>query len=283
MIDLALRRRCFAEEIEAVAHLRTRALCEALATVPREAFLPPGPWLVRGEGDMRGAHTTPDADPRHVYHNCSIAIDATRQLFNGAPSVVAALVDALELEQGQGVLHVGAGLGYYSAVMAEMVGPEGHVTAVEVDAALAEQARRNLVGMPWVEVVRGNAAAPLTRAYDAILINAGVTHPLDVWLDALAPGGRLVLPLTATMSAMGTVGKGLTILVTRSAEGLEARPLGLVAIYSAVDIRDEQLNQRIGQALMRGVSPRLKRLRRDPHEPGPSCWMHGPTSCFALE
>lgn len=283
MIDQAVRRRFFAEEIEAVAHLRTPALREALAAVPREAFLPPGPWLVRGEGDVGGAHTTPDADPRHVYHNCSIAIDASRQLFNGAPSVVAALIDALGVRQANGVLHVGAGLGYYSAVMAVMVGESGHVTAIEADAALADQARKNLGGMPWAEVLWGNAAAPLARAYDAVLINAGVTHPLDVWLDALAPGGRLVLPLTATMPAMGNVGKGLTILVTRSSEAWEARPIGLVAIYSAVDIRDEQLNQRIGQALMRGVSPRLKRLRRDPHEPSPSCWIHGPTSCFALE
>jgi protein-L-isoaspartate(D-aspartate) O-methyltransferase len=283
MIDPALRRQFFAEEIEAVAHLGTRALCEALATVPREAFLQPGPWLVRGEGEMGGAHPTPDADPRHVYHNCSIAIDASRQLFNGAPSVVAALIDALGVRQANSVLHVGAGLGYYSAIMAAMVGEAGRVTAIEVDAALADQARKHLGGMPWAEVLCGNAAAPPGRAYDAILVNAGVTHPLDVWLDALAPGGRLVLPLTASMPAMGSVGKGLTILVTRSSEGLEARPLGFVAIYSAVDIRDVQLNQRVGQALMRNPFPPLKRLRRDPHEPGASCWMHGATSCFALE
>jgi protein-L-isoaspartate(D-aspartate) O-methyltransferase len=284
MTDPALRRRFFAEEIEAVAHLRTRALCEALATVRREAFLGPGPWLVRGEGDTGGAHTTPDADPRHVYHNCSIAIDISRQLFNGAPSVVAPLIDALALEPGDDVLHIGAGLGYYSAVMAETVGRSGHVTAVEVDETLARQATENLAPMSWVEVVRGNGAAPLARAFDAILVNAGVTHPLDVWLDALAPGGRLVLPLTASLPAMGaTVGKGLTILITRSPEGLKARALGFVAVYSAQDIRDEQLNQRVGQALMRNPFPLLKRLRRDPHGPEPSCWMHAPTTCFALE
>lgn len=280
----ASRRRFFAEEIEAVAHLRTRALCEALATVRREAFLPPGPWLVRGEGDTGGARITPDADPRHVYHNCSIAIDIGRQLFNGAPSVVAALIDALALEPGDDVLHIGAGLGYYSAVMAETVGRSGHVMAVEVDETLARQAEENLAPMSWVEVVRGNGAAPLARAFDAILVNAGVTHPLDVWLDALAPGGRLVLPLTAPLPAMGaTIGKGLTILITRSPEGLEARALGFVAIYSAENIRDEHLSQRVGQALMRNPFPLLKRLRRDPHEPEPSCWMHGPTTCFALE
>jgi protein-L-isoaspartate(D-aspartate) O-methyltransferase len=284
MIDPALRRRFFAEEIEAVAHLRTPALCEALASVRREAFLPPGPWLVRGEGQMGGARATPDAHPRHVYHNCSIAIDAGSQLFNGAPSVVAALIDALSLEAGQSVLHIGAGLGYYSAVMAETVGPSGRVTAVEVDEALAAQAKANLARMPCVEVVHGNGTQPLSQPFDAILVNAGVTHPLDGWLDALAPGARLVLPLTATMPAMGaTLGKGLTILITRSLDGLSARPISFVSVYSAVDVRDAQLNQRVGQALMRNPFPPLKRLRRDPHEPGPSCWMHGSTSCFALD
>lgn len=284
MIDPALRRRFYAEEIEAVAHLRTTALREALANVRREAFLPPGPWLVRGEGQMAGARATPDADPRHVYHNCSVAIDAGRQLFNGAPSVVAALIDALLLEAGQSVLHIGAGLGYYSAVMAEIVGPSGRVAAVEVDEALATRAKANLAEKPWVEVLHGNGTQPLTPPFAAILVNAGVTHPLDVWLDALAPGGRLVLPLTATMPAMGaTVSKGLTILIARSPEGLSARPIGFVSIYSAVDLRDAQLNQRVGQALMRNPFPPLKRLRRDPHEPGPSCWMHSSTACFALE
>jgi protein-L-isoaspartate(D-aspartate) O-methyltransferase len=233
---------------------------------------------------MGGARATPDADPRHVYHNCSIAIDAGSQLFNGAPSVVAALIDALSLEAGQSVLHIGAGLGYYSAVMAETVGPSGRVTAVEVDEALAAQAKANLARMPCVEVVHGNGTQPLSQPFDAILVNAGVTHPLDGWLDALAPGARLVLPLTATMPAMGaTLGKGLTILITRSLDGLSARPISFVSVYSAVDVRDAQLNQRVGQALMRDPFPPLKRLRRDPHEPGPSCWMHGSTSCFALD
>jgi protein-L-isoaspartate(D-aspartate) O-methyltransferase len=54
----------FAEDVRRRANVQTAALVEALATVPREGFLPPGPWTVRGGG---GAHTTPDADPRHLY------------------------------------------------------------------------------------------------------------------------------------------------------------------------------------------------------------------------
>ena len=83
---------------------------------------------------------TPDADPRHVYHNLGIAIDSSRDLFNGQPTVVGSWIHALALQAGNHVLHVGCGLGYYSALMAQMVGAGGRVVAIDVDESL--QARR---------------------------------------------------------------------------------------------------------------------------------------------
>lgn len=151
-MDVRLRRRFFADEVAAVANLKTPQLVEALASLPREKFLRPGPWLVRGEADFGGARTTADSEAQHVYHNYSIAIDAPRQLFNGAPGIVAASIDALTLTRGNRVLHVGAGLGYYSGLMAHVVGERGRVVAVEVDAALASEARANLASLPWVDV-----------------------------------------------------------------------------------------------------------------------------------
>jgi len=75
------RRRFFAEEIQPIANLQSAGLVEALATVPRQQFLPPGPWLIRSESDFGGpSRQTPDGDPRHVYHNLSVAIDRSRQL-----------------------------------------------------------------------------------------------------------------------------------------------------------------------------------------------------------
>jgi protein-L-isoaspartate(D-aspartate) O-methyltransferase len=85
-IDLSERRRFYAEEVQATSHLKNAAVVEALAAVPRERFLGPGPWTIRGEADfLQPARQTADADPRHVYHNLAIAIDPARQLFNGAP------------------------------------------------------------------------------------------------------------------------------------------------------------------------------------------------------
>jgi protein-L-isoaspartate(D-aspartate) O-methyltransferase len=285
-MDLALRRRFLAEEIAASCNVGSPALIDALARVPREAFLPPGPWLVRGEGDVSGApRMTSGDDPAQICHNVSVAIDPARQLFNGAPSVLARAIAALALERGQRVLHVGCGLGYYSCILGEIVGETGHVLAIDIDEALAADAGRRLASRPWIAVQAGNGTGPWPDAFDAILINAGVTHPRDEWLDALKPGGRLVLPLTVTMPAMGPIGKGPMLRLTRTVDGaFTVEPVTVVAIYSAVEIRDDAINAALGRALMGGGMGRWpKRLRRDAHEPGPACWLHMPSSCFALD
>src|SRR6185503_17035561 len=126
-MDLDLRRRFFAEEIEAVCKLQSPALVDAFAAVPRERFLPPGPWTVLAESalglSLPRTRMTPDADPARICHNIAVAIDPARQLFNGQPGTLAVWIDALDLGPGARVLHIGCGLGYYTAVMAHCVGP----------------------------------------------------------------------------------------------------------------------------------------------------------------
>jgi protein-L-isoaspartate(D-aspartate) O-methyltransferase len=289
-MDLDLRRRFFAEEIEAVARLRSRALVDALATVPRERFLRPGPWTVLGESDLFGLSApkttaTADDDPARVYHNIVVGIEPDRQLFNGQPGALAPWIDALELSPGGRVLHVGAGLGYYSAVMAHCVGASGRVVALEADEALATEARGNLASMPWVELRADASGTARGETFDAILVNAGTTHPLDAWLDSLAPGGRMILPLTATMPAMGTIGKGLVFLLQRAAPGddFSAKLIGFVAIFSAMGLRDEGLNASLGKTMMGGPqrAQAVTRLRRDAHEHAIACWHHGSSFCFS--
>jgi protein-L-isoaspartate(D-aspartate) O-methyltransferase len=278
--DLAARRRFFAEEIQAVAGLKGAALVEALATVPREAFLGPGPWVV--QSDMTGARPTPDADPRHVYHNYSVAIDPERQLFNGAPALVAGAIDLLGLTPGVSVLHVGAGLGYYSAVLAHVTGPTGRVVAIEVDKTLAARAQANTAARPWLDIRAGDATSAFDDTFDAILVSTGVTHPQPAWLDALRDGGRMIVPLTAVIPAMGPVGKGVMVAISRRPGGeFAARALTFVAIYSGIGLRDSALNEQLGRALMRSPFPRLTRLRRDAHEAESACWLHGTDFCLS--
>jgi protein-L-isoaspartate(D-aspartate) O-methyltransferase len=207
MIDLAACRRFYAEEIGAISNLQSSALVEAFALVARERFLPPGPWTVRSESDFgRPLRQTADADPRRIYHNIAVGIDVERQLFNGSPGLLGMCIDALRLAAGSRVLHIGCGSGHYTAVIAHCVGESGRVLAVEVDPGLAAAAEENLSSMRHVEVRQGNGSAPVDESFDAVLVNAGATHPLETWLDALSPGGRMVMPLTVTASP--TIGKG---------------------------------------------------------------------------
>jgi len=155
--NLALQRRWYADELRWNAALKSERLVEAFATVPREAFLGRGPWrLLSGTQAGLGYTRTNDADPRHLSHNVLVAIDPGRWLNNGHPSFLAWLIEQLELKDGQSVCHVGAGTGYYSAILARMVGEAGRVIAIEVDKVLARRARRTLRDYRQVEVVAGD-------------------------------------------------------------------------------------------------------------------------------
>ena len=275
-------RRFFAEEIGAVAGIRSKALIEAFATVPREHFLGPGPWkLGRLDFGMNLAPryvSTEDADPRRIYHNVLVSIDETRHLNNGPPNALASWLDALDIAEGERVVHVGAGVGYYSAIIAQVVGSRGSVVAIEVDEKLASRARTNLAGWNAAEVVSGDGSCYDPGPVDAIFVNAGVMFPASLWLDRLKPGGRLVYPLTFDAEAGG---KGCMLLVTRQGASYAVSCIGFVMIYSCTSLRDAALNGPITKQLSSGKIFSVKSLRRDAHEADDTCLVHARDSCLS--
>jgi protein-L-isoaspartate(D-aspartate) O-methyltransferase len=280
MMTAADTRRFLAEEIRVVHNIQSPRVIEALATVPRERFLGPGPWQVYGPG---GPRPTDDADPRQVYHDTAYALDLARSLYNGQPSLIATWIAALGIHEGSRVIHIGCATGYFTALIAHVVGPTGQVHAIEIDPGFVERARTNLAEWPWASVHHGNGTADLPAGVDAILVHAGATHVLDVWLDALADGGRLIVPLTSGIPGLAaTLGKGMTALITReNAADYRARFLSMVAIYSLQDARDERLAAALGKALMTGAFTKVTRLRRDPHQSSDTCCLHGPNCLSA--
>ncbi len=291
-MDLDDLRSFYAEEIRAVANIQTEAIVAAFAKVPRENFLGAGPWLIANPDSwqMMSASTslkgggsyreTEDADPRHLYHNVLVAIDPDRKLNNGQPSGLAMWIDALELRPGNRVLHVGCGVGYYTAIMAEVVGSSGHVIGVEVDAELAERARHNLAYLGHTEVVAGDGSEFNPGPCDAIFINAGATHPQPIWLDSLRSGGRLILPLTFARDESSS-GGGFMLKVRREEQGYAARFISPVAIFSCTGARDEASNQRLREAMVKGTWGAVASLRREPHEATETCWLHGEGFCLS--
>jgi protein-L-isoaspartate(D-aspartate) O-methyltransferase len=152
-ISVRTARQLYAEELRFTANVTSRSVVHAFATVPREHFVGPGPWRILSPMRLGDYWTTVDANPRHVYHDVLIALDETRGINNGQPSLWAKLYDQLNLSAGANVVHLGAGAGYFTAILAEIVGPRGRVTAIEVDPQLAGRARDNLIPWPHAIVV----------------------------------------------------------------------------------------------------------------------------------
>lgn len=116
-----------------------------------------------------------------------------------------------------------------------------------------------------------------------MLVHAGATHVLDVWLDALRDGGRLLVPLTMTAPGMpASIGKGFVVIVTRKGNDWAAKAHGMVAIYSLKEVRDDAAAGAVlGKALMSGALMKVGRLRRDAHDVTDTCVLHGATSCLS--
>lgn len=279
MTGLDELRRFYAEELRAVANLQSEALVRAFAKVRREDFLGPGPWQVfspHSESDR----TTKDADPRHLYHNLLVVIDAERHLNNGHPSFLAFLIEQLELKESEHVVHIGCGPGYYTAVMAEVVGRAGHVTAIEIDSQLAGRARSNLNYLPHVDVIEADGGAYDPGPSDGILVNAGATHPRATWLDSLRAGGRLLLPLTVANESDASY-SGHTLKIKRQENGYAARFISEVGIFPCLGARDPQLNDKLKKAFERGDAKSVESVRRDAHDEQESCWLHDEQFCLS--
>jgi protein-L-isoaspartate(D-aspartate) O-methyltransferase len=276
-------RRIYAEDLRFTANIRSPALVEAFARVPREKFLGSGPWEISSADDRRLSVSGPmqrqTHDPRDLYRDVLVVLDKTGDINNGQPSALARWIDALDLKAGDRTYHLGCGVGYYTAIMAETVGASGSVAGIEIHPDLANRAKENLSCYPNVTVHAGDAGVFDPGACDAMLINAGVTHPIPLWLDRLRDGGRMVVPLT--MAITRTLGIGVMTKIVRERRGLSAQMVTSVAIYSCRNVRDAQREPLLKSAMTSGVLMDLKSVRRDTHERVDTCVIHGHDVCLS--
>ncbi len=247
-------RKAYAAAIARSAGLTDKRVEAAFAAVPREDFSGPPPWRISGG---LFSHSAED-DVASLYGDVLVVIDAGRGINNGQPSLHAMSIEALAIKEGETVVQIGAGAGYYTAILAHLVGPTGRVVAYEIEADIAERARKNLAGFPQVEVrARSGIGDDLPQA-DAIYVNAAASHPPRVWLDALNPGGRLLFPLQAAHSS------GAMLLVTRpmnEAKAWPARLLGGVVFIACEGAQDTEMGRRVEKAFHRGGAHQVRWLR----------------------
>ena len=257
----------FAKLICTAAKLGDPRIEQAFRAVQREPFAGPGPWLL-----TLGGHDyvkTPDDDPAFLYQNLLLALDAERSLNIGMPSAHAYWLGASEIREGETVLQIGAGTGYYTAILAHLVGANGRVHAFEIDEGLAARASDNLKGLPHVEVhAKSGVTSDLPKA-DLIYVCAGAAQPAREWLEALRPSGRLLFPL-APESVLGGM-----LLIGRPRQGAiwPAKFAGRAQFIGCVGLQDEEAGHRLKDAFADGWES-VRSLHLD-NAPDQTCWFAG--------
>ena len=172
MSDTAAARRRYVEDIRAREQISSPRLLRALAAVPASAFCTKDP----GVSKVKQAATiasTESADPIHLYHDVLVAIDEKRRLDTGLPSLWAHFLDILDIKEKERVVQIGCGLGYYSAILSEMVGPQGTILAIDCEKAFVERARSSLREYGNVEVIPGDGCRDVGGQADVIIVHAG--------------------------------------------------------------------------------------------------------------
>ncbi|MBY0274478.1 protein-L-isoaspartate(D-aspartate) O-methyltransferase [Candidatus Binatia bacterium] len=242
------------------------SVLEAFARVERECFVGSGPWKIF---TASGYVETPSADFAYLYQDVVVPLAEDRLINNGEPSLHALCLTSLGARPGEAAVHIGCGTGYYTAILADIVGPTGRVDAFEVEGDLASRAQVSLSDRPWVEVHAKSGAGDAFPACDIIYVNAGASDLPDAWLDALRPGGRLVVPLTPDW------GLGGMFKIEPLGSEYSAAYLCPAAFFPCQGARDSQTAAALAAAFQRWEQFRVRSLRRD-GDRDESCWVSGP-------
>jgi protein-L-isoaspartate(D-aspartate) O-methyltransferase len=266
MDTLEAARRFFGDWVAASAEANDPRIADAFASVPREDFLGPGPWLALAN---MGYVPTPTADVHLLYQNLVFSLKPDKHINNGEPTLHARCMAAVAPRAGERVLQVGAGGGYYTAILATLVGPQGRVEAREVEPELIAAATTNLAAYKQVSVVGRSGIEPPLPESDVVYVCAGATAPVRAWLDALAMEGRLIFPMTPQWD------RGGMLLVTRKPEGFAARFVSPAWFVPCLGAQDPVEAEALSAAISRGGSGDVRSLRLAPQTPDETCWLAG--------
>ncbi|MDX6759506.1 methyltransferase domain-containing protein [Streptomyces sp. F8] len=202
----------------------------AYAAVPRHVFVPYF-WTERGAGQERLWAEDPDPEVRArwlrgVYADAPLATrlrDGRLVSSSSQPSLMAKMLEALDVRDGDDVLEIGAGTGYNAALLCHRLGDE-HVTTVDLDEEITESARSHLAHLGYhPAVVTGDGArgCPARAPFDRILVTCTLPLVPHAWLGQCRPGARILAPLST----------GLIALTVRDADVAEGRFLHTPAYF----------------------------------------------------
>jgi len=173
------RRDSLVDKLLNQGYIRTERVKDAMLKVPREEFIPP-------------------ENRPYAYADQPLPIGSGQTI--SAPHMVAMICEKLDLTEGMKVLEIGTGFGYNAAVVAELLGSEGHLFTIERLESLAEQSRDNLERTGYsdkVTVITGDGTLgyPEEAPYDRIYATASAPEIPEPLKEQLKIGGKLILPV----------------------------------------------------------------------------------------
>lgn len=196
--DEALRE-ALVSHLQRAGVLSRSNVADAMLAVPRHRFIPGAP--------LEDAYA--DRAIAIKMHGDEVVSSISQ------PGMIAQMLELLDPAAGSRVLEVGTGSGYNAALLAQIVGPQGRVTTIDLDGELAERARELLreIGCSNVEVLTADGAAEIVERarFDRIIVTARTEDIAQTWWEALDEGARLVAPLRlegAGEYAVGFVRRG---------------------------------------------------------------------------
>ncbi|MGH3567147.1 MAG: methyltransferase domain-containing protein [Pseudonocardia sp.] len=246
----AQQRARLVELLTANGSIRTDPVRRAFAEVARDHFVPRFQKSTRDPASS--GHRWIDAAEQHdewlrgVYRD-EVLIVQTRPApdlidpnggptsSSSMPSVMAGMLEALDLRPGMRVLEIGTGTGYNTALLCHLAGAE-NVVSIELDPDLAAAARHALHKLdlhPAVRVGDGRAPLPREAPFDRIIVTASADHVPPDWITALADEGAIVVDLR------GSLGGGLARLTKTGDDLVDGHFLGVDGAFMPLRARHD--------------------------------------------
>ncbi|MDH6140968.1 MULTISPECIES: methyltransferase domain-containing protein [Kitasatospora] len=211
-------RKALAQQLIDFGHLADPAWIRAFEEVPRHLFVPhfyrQGPdgtqERVSGDDPVRAEEWL-----TAVYQNRPLVthlIHGNAASSSSQPSVMAVMLEALDVREGMRVKEIGTGTGYNAGLLCHRLG-DGNVVSVDVDAAVATAARERLANAGYrPTVITGDGAGSHqpdpARQFDRIIATCGLSRIPTAWLRELATGGSIVAPLGSGLAVVNHQGSG---------------------------------------------------------------------------
>ncbi|MER5291267.1 methyltransferase domain-containing protein [Streptomyces pharetrae] len=190
----------------------------AFAAVPRHVFVPYYYVGVLGGYELRwGEHPDPQARERWVkgaYADTPLATrlrDGELLSSSSQPSLMALMLAALEVRDGDRVLEIGAGSGYNAALLTHRLGDGDLVTTIDLEPEITESARRHLGAAGYHPVVvtgDGARGVPERAPFDRIIATCALPSIPPAWLTQCRPGSRILTPLATGLVLLTVAGPG---------------------------------------------------------------------------